>query len=297
MQNSLTSSGNHMTQRTFALPGQGERKAPATRNRPGTSFPGTLRKFALPGILRNIDFPGILRNIALTGALKNMALTGAPKNIALTGALKNMALIGTLRNIALPGALKNIALPGALRNTSFPGILRNTALFLALVVLFSSCITPQYILDNDSAALQKQIHNKRVGNVFGDVFLTAGSTFLAVFTGVFVYSPSGNSLKKVALCNNGTDTLQVNMLTDQTWKDSSYADMMDIRIPPGKTARILLPAGAVYNLYFSNTPGTEEDDEFLVFDTNTMRKVNLYPGLTLPPDSTKIIPEKQNMPQ
>jgi hypothetical protein len=219
-----------------------------------------------------------------------------PPGTLLSGALKNTVLPGILRNIALPGILRNIAFPGKVRNIALTGTLRNTVLSLALVVLFSSCITPQYILDNDSAALQKQIHNKRVGNVFGDVFLTAGSTFLAVFTGVFVYSPSGNSLKKVALRNNGTDTLQVNMLTDQIWKDSSYADMMDIRIPPGKTARILLPAGAVYNLYFSNTPGTEEDDEFLVFDTNTMRKVNLYPGLTLPPDSTTIIREELNTP-
>ncbi len=260
MKNSLTSSGNHMTQPTFAQLNQGKRKAAPPLNPPGTLLSGALKNTVLPGILRNIALPGILRNIAF------------------------------------PGTLKNSAFPGKVRNEALTGALRNTVLTLALVVLFSSCITPQYILDNDSAALQKQIHNKRVGNVFGDVFLTAGSTFLAVFTGVFVYSPLGNSLKKVALRNTGTDTLQVNMLTDQIWKDSFYADMMDIRIPPGKTARILLPAGAVYNLYFSNTPGTEEDDEFLVFDTNTMRKVNLYPGLTLTPDSTTIIREVQNIP-
>lgn len=162
---------------------------------------------------------------------------------------------------------------------------RTTALVLSLVMFLSSCSTPRYIHDPASYELQKEIKNKRVGNVFGDVFLTAGSTVLAVLTGFFMYMPSGQSLKKVALQNTGTDTLQVNMLTDMAWKNENYADMMDIRIPPGKTARLLLPAGALYNLYFSNTPGTEEDDEFLVFDTATMRKVTLYPGLTLPTDS------------
>ena len=165
---------------------------------------------------------------------------------------------------------------------------RTTAVFLALVMLLSSCSTPRYIHDPASYELQKEIKNKRVGNVFGDLFLTAGSTVLAVLTGFFVYMPSGKSLKKIALQNSGTDTLQVNMLTDMAWKDENYADMMDLRIPPGKTARLLLPAGAIYNLYFSNTPGTEEDDEFLVFDTANMRKVTLYPGLTLTTDSLNL---------
>ena len=174
---------------------------------------------------------------------------------------------------------------------------RTTAMGMALVMFLSACSTTSYIHDQASLELQKEIKNKRAGNVFGDIFLTTGSMVLAVLTGVFVYSPSGNrSLKKVALQNNGPDTLQVNMLTDLTWKDENYADMMDIRIPPGKTARLLLPAGAVYNLYFSNTPGTEADDEFLVFDTATMRKVTLYPGLTLTSDSTSIIREERNTP-
>lgn len=165
---------------------------------------------------------------------------------------------------------------------------RTSALFLALVMFLSSCSTPRYIHDPASYELQKEIKNKRVGNVVGDVFLTVGSTVLAILTGFIAYSPPGQSLKKVALRNTGADTLQVNMLTDMAWKNESYADMMDLRIPPGKTARLLLPAGAIYNLYFSNTPGTEEDDEFLVFDTANMRKVSLYPGLTLTTDSLNL---------
>ena len=165
---------------------------------------------------------------------------------------------------------------------------------LALLMLVSACITPHYILDRNSYSLQKEIKNKRAGNVFGDVFLTMGSTLLALITGVYIgYAPGERSLKKVALKNVSEDSLQVNMLTDMIWKDSTYADVMNIRIPPGETCRLLIPSGAVYNLYFSSTFDTTDDDEFLVFDTSTMKKVTLYPGLTFlkeeaPADSTQI---------
>ena len=164
--------------------------------------------------------------------------------------------------------------------------LRSATFALAFLMLLAACTTPKYILDNDSAALQKKIHNKRFGNVFGDIFLTTGSALVAVFTGIYVaYVPGGQSLKKIVLKNVSTDPLQVNMLTDMIWKDSTYADVMNIRIPPGETCRLLLPSGAVYNLYFSNTFDTTDDDEFLVFDTSTMRKVTLYPGLTFLKDT------------
>ncbi|HOY51663.1 MAG TPA: hypothetical protein PLX49_07840, partial [Prolixibacteraceae bacterium] len=73
---------------------------------------------------------------------------------------------------------------------------RNTAMGMALVMFLSACSTTSYIYDQASLELQKEIKNKRAGNVFGDIFLTTGSMVLAVLTGVFVYSPSGNrSLK------------------------------------------------------------------------------------------------------
>ena len=154
-------------------------------------------------------------------------------------------------------------------------------------MLVSACITPHYILDRNSYSLQKEIKNKRAGNVFGDVFLTMGSTLLALITGVYIgYAPGERSLKKVALKNDSEDSLQVNMLTDMIWKDSTYADVMNIRIPPGETCRLLIPSGAVYNLYFSSTFDTTDDDEFLVLDPSTMKKVTLYPGLTFPQETT-----------
>ncbi len=189
------------------------------------------------------------------------------------------------------------------KSTSSPGKEKQNQAFniltvsLAVLILLSACSTPRYIQDPKSAELQQQIKNKRTGHIFGDVFLTAGSVVLAFITGVYVgYAPGGQSLKKIALQNVSEDSLQVNMLTDMIWKDSIYADMMNIRIPPGKTCRLLIPSDAVYNLYFSNTFDSEEDDEFIRFDPSSSRKkVTLYPGLTLlkegtPADSTAIHP-------
>lgn len=161
------------------------------------------------------------------------------------------------------------------------GMKRFTASLMVFLFLLPACSTPRYITDPASLQLQKNIQGKRAGRIAGDTFLTLGSAIVGVLTGLYVgYVPGGNSLKRIALGNAGPDTLQVNMLTDVIWKDSIYADFMNIRIPPGKTARLLVPAGAVYNLYFSNTFETTDDDEFILFDTSAMRKAKLYPGLT-----------------
>ncbi len=167
---------------------------------------------------------------------------------------------------------------------------RFTAGVMVFLFLLPACTTHRYITDPESLQLQKKIQGKRAGRIVGDTFLTLGSIFVGALTGIYVgYVPGGNSMKRIALGNTGTDTLQVNMLTDVIWKDSTYADFMNIRIPPGKTARLLVPAGAVYNLYFSNTFETTDDDEFIVFDTSAMRKARLYPGLTFLNDTTTTI--------
>lgn len=157
-----------------------------------------------------------------------------------------------------------------------------TALVLAFwLAVLPACSTTRYIADPQSLELQKDIRKRRALRVFGDTFLTAGSFVLAALTGIYIgYSPGGQGLKRIALDNTGPDTLQVCMLTDVFWKDSTYADFMNMRIPPGEKARLLVPAGAVYNLYFSNTFDTPDDDEFIQFDTSAMRKTSLYPGMT-----------------
>lgn len=170
------------------------------------------------------------------------------------------------------------------------GIKRFTASMMVILFLLSACSTPRFITDPESFQLQKNIRGKRVVRIAGDTFLTLGTVIVGALTGIYVgYVPGGNSLKRIALGNTGPDTLQVNMLTDVIWEDSTYADFMNIRIPPGKTARLLVPAGAVYNLYFSNTFDTTDDDEFIVFDTSAMRKARLYPGLTFLNDTITTI--------
>jgi hypothetical protein len=163
------------------------------------------------------------------------------------------------------------------------------SLTAASLMLFSSCVTTKYIVDEDSLLRQKQIHRHRIGNTVGASILTVGSAVLAAFTGIYLqYVPSAN-LKKIILANTGPDTLQVNMLTDQFWKDSIYCDFRDIRIPPGEKCRLLVPVGSVYNLYFSSTTETPDDDELMMFDTSGNKKVRLYPGLTFVKDSLSTI--------
>ena len=69
------------------------------------------------------------------------------------------------------------------------------------------------------------------------------------------------------------------MLTDFMFRDNTYCDFMDIRIPPGENCRLLMPFGAVYNVYFSNTP-TPDDDEMIQIDTGLKNRIILYPGMT-----------------
>lgn len=159
-----------------------------------------------------------------------------------------------------------------------------------VTIILASCISYQYIGDSETVKREKEIHGKRVGNVVGGSFLTLASTVVAAFTGVLVsYIPEGQSLTHLALVNQSSDTLQVNMLTDQIWKDSIFCDFKDIRIPPGGKCRLLVPANSLYNLYFSNTINTQEDDELLELNSSAKSKIFLYPGMTIQNNNDTII--------
>jgi heme/copper-type cytochrome/quinol oxidase subunit 2 len=151
---------------------------------------------------------------------------------------------------------------------------------LIIILIAVSCASSRYIYDEASIARQKKLKGNRAGNVIGDAFLTTGSIILAAFTGVYIsYIPEGRNFKKVTLQNTSDDTLQVNMVTDVLWSDSIYCDFMDIRIPPQEKCRILVPEGAIYNVYFRNTLNAE-DDEMVEMNTSARRKLVLYPGMT-----------------
>lgn len=160
--------------------------------------------------------------------------------------------------------------------------------FLIIILITVSCASTRFIYDEASIARQEKLKGNRAGNVIGDAFLTTGSILFSVFTGVYIsYIPEGRNFKKVTLQNVSEDTLQVNMVTDVLWKDSIYCDFMDIRIPPHEKCRILVPEGAIYNVYFKNILDAV-DDEMVEMNPGSRRRLVLYPGMTIPADETKL---------
>lgn len=161
---------------------------------------------------------------------------------------------------------------------------------LTFLLLFSSCITYRFIRDEKSLKMERQLHGERAGRVVGDSFLVAILGFLSAITNMDLvdgFLPD-QKLSHLTLSNVSSDTLQVNMLAGQALKDSQYCDFRDIRIPPGSKCRLLVPVNCNYNLYFSNTINSEEDDEFMEINTVINLKLKLFPGMTFQKDSITI---------
>ena len=160
--------------------------------------------------------------------------------------------------------------------------------FVALFV-FYSCGSTKYFYDKTSAKRQKELKSHRSGNVFSDIGLTIASIFVlaAVDVDLGLYPPNGRQFKKMKLINPSKDTIYVNMLADVYWDEDNYCDFLDIRIPPQKKCKVLVPTDSNYNLYFSSTPESD-DDELIVFYTNDLDKISLCPGMTINPDTTNM---------
>ena len=151
-----------------------------------------------------------------------------------------------------------------------------------------SCSSPKYIYDSSSLNRQKELHDKRSANVFGDILMGSISVVSSVVLATEVeWQLTEQQFKKLSLINPTNDTIYVNMLTDIFWDKENYCDFMDIRIPPHKNCKVLVPVNANYNLYFSNTP-EEGDDEMLEIFTGKINSVSLYPGLTVLNDSINL---------
>ncbi len=153
---------------------------------------------------------------------------------------------------------------------------------LILTFLFSSCATGKYFYDPVSQERQQDLKKHRSGNVFGDIGLFMANIFvmatLDVDAGLY---PQGQEFKKIKLINPTKDTIYVNMLTDVYWDEDNFCDFMDIRIPGEKKCILLVPVNADYNVYFSSTPESD-DDEMLEINTDNFKRLSLYPGLTKP---------------
>ena len=152
--------------------------------------------------------------------------------------------------------------------------------YLILILLLAGCSSPRYFHDSSSRKRQQELIKHRSGNIFADIGLTITSIFVLAATdydlGLY---PQGQEFKKMKILNPTKDTLYVNMLTDVYWDEDNFCDFMDIRIPPKEKCKILVPVNAVYNIYFSGTP-QPEDDELIQLNTNDLKRIALYPGLT-----------------
>ena len=157
-------------------------------------------------------------------------------------------------------------------------IIRSIVIYISLSLLLSSCKTSGYITDQESIQRQKEMRKYRTGVNFADVGLIVASSVGAVLTGVNFYpDQQSHAFKKMMLVNESKDTLFVNMVTDWLWKDSVYCDIRDIVMPPLKSAKVIVPMGAAYNIFFRNNYYAP-DDEKVEVNTSEINKVRLKPG-------------------
>jgi len=153
-------------------------------------------------------------------------------------------------------------------------ILRRLFLICISLSILISCSVSGYITDPQSIERQKKMHSYRTGVNIGEGFLVVASTIVAAFTGLIIYpEPKSRSYKKLIIASESKDTLFVNMVTDWQWKDSTYFDIRDIIIPPLQTAKVIVPVGIAYNVYFRNDFNAPDDEkiEINTFDYGRLR--------------------------
>ena len=155
-----------------------------------------------------------------------------------------------------------------------------------LISMFLSCRTSGYITDQESIQRQKEMRRYRTGLNFADVGLLVASSAGAIFTGVNVYpDPKPQAFRKLVLVSESKDTLFVNMVTDWHWKDSVYCDIREIVMPPLESAKVIVPLGAAYNIFF-RTVYEAPDDEKVEINTSQVGRVKLKPDRFKSEDKT-----------
>ncbi len=118
----------------------------------------------------------------------------------------------------------------------------------------------------------------RTGVNFAEVGLMFASAVGEAFSGINIYpEPSQQSFRKMVLINKSTDTLFINMVTDWHWKDSTYCDIREIVLPSLQSAKVLVPMGAAYNIFFRNDFNAP-DDEKVEINTAETARVKLKPA-------------------
>jgi hypothetical protein len=148
------------------------------------------------------------------------------------------------------------------------------------ISILCACSSPKYIYNKSSYNRQKELIACRGKNIAKDISLGLFSACTAAALDVdFGYYPAEQQFRKLKLINSTTDTMYVNMLTDVFWDTNNYCDFTDIRIPPKKSTKILVPLGTNYNIYFSTTP-QKDDDELLHIFTSDLKRISLSPQMT-----------------
>lgn len=156
-------------------------------------------------------------------------------------------------------------------------ITNTTIATYVLLFMLSSCVTSAYITDRESIERQKEMRKYRTGVNFAEGGIIFASAVGQVFTGISIYpEPSRQSFRKMVLVSESKDTLFVNMVTDWLWKDSVYCDIRDIVLPPQMSAKVVVPMGASYNIFFRNDYNAP-DDEKVEVNTAEIRRVKLKP--------------------
>ena len=151
-----------------------------------------------------------------------------------------------------------------------------------LLIIFSSCATSAYITDRESVERQKEMRRHRTGINFAEAGALFASAVGEAFTGVNIYpEPSQQSFRKMILVNDSKDTLFINMVTDWLWKDSVYCDIRDIVMPPRQSAKVIVPMGVAYNVFFRKD-FYAPDDEKVEINTSEVRRLKLSPGIEKP---------------
>jgi len=158
-------------------------------------------------------------------------------------------------------------------------ILQSSVSFVILLILLSSCVTSAYIKDEESINRQKEMRKHRTGINFMEAGVMLASAVGEAFSGVNIYpEPLPQSFRKLVLINKSQDTLFINMVTDQIWKDSVYCDIRDIVLPSLESAKVIVPMGASYNIFFRNDYNAP-DDEKMEINTAEVGRVRLKPGM------------------
>ena len=158
---------------------------------------------------------------------------------------------------------------------------KHVRLLIAIAILScGGCTSTRYLTDQTSINRQHDLKAHRVGKNIGDGCLNMANMIIAgILNSDFEAVQSERTFKRIAIVNQSTDSLFVNMVTDIIWKETGYCDVMGIALPPGAKQKLLLPCPAAYNVYFK-TRNSEKEEKIEIRTDSKLRAIKLRQGMT-----------------